>query len=660
MRKYLILLLAVLFTFGCVTDGGGKVKGKTLDVTDFGAVAGDPAFDNAAAFKAAVEKAEAGDEIYVPEGDWYFQTGAFNGRSYKSHIYMKEGVNLRGAGQDLTRIVSKWDEGTNSREKTAVILCLTMSNIVISDLTVTSDTPESSMPDPNDSKFNNFAGTAPVYGIVLDNERPTAPQGNITVTRVTIEKFQRMGIRLRVLNNVLIKDCTLQDATDLGGGGAGYGISIQGIGNGMDLTDSNLDTTNNRVEGCTINGPYIRHGILLQYYAHHNVITGNTLNDTLLDAIDLHGEDEYANEISFNTINNTRAGAGIGVGNSGATHDAAGPDNYIHDNIIDGGKRGIDVLYGTPNTIVENNVIKNLSDMGSTGIHVQDAPGTQVIGNTLENIPLEVLPNDGPNPVDEGWGIKLSYTYKALEPEKGILTGVVVKNNTVTNVMNGMFTEVLGEGCEVDGNEFAGTSKVGYVDNTPNFVVPPISDLITPKTGTFIYPLHDTFITNEARTRVQTASNMKFKASYFDVPYNRMIYFMFDLTEGPADYDKVYLRLSGKSKDGLATVNIHGSTEFVNWNENGLTWENAPFHADQVAIVEDPEGKLDDVTDFTFTAAGQNFNTYYVDITDYLKSLDAPRVTLILSNDGVENMYCEFYSKENKSEKFQPGLVYTK
>ncbi|MDC7222828.1 MAG: right-handed parallel beta-helix repeat-containing protein, partial [Spirochaetales bacterium] len=618
-------------------------------VTDFGAVPNDRSIDNTAAFKAALDSAVAGDEVYVPEGDWYFSTGAYNGKSYKAHVYMKSGVNLRGAGQDLTRLVSLYDERTNAREKTAVILCLTMSDIMISDLTVTSDTDESMMPDPNDSKFNNFAGTAPVYGIVVDNDKPTVSHGNVTLTRLTVEKFQRMGFRIRVVNNVLIKDCTIQNATDLGGGGAGYGISIQGISNGLDLTDSNLDTTANRVEGCTINGPYIRHGILLQYYAHHNVVTGNTIRDTLLDSIDLHGEDEYANEISFNTIINPRAGAGIGVGNSGATHDAAGPDNYIHDNIIDGGRRGIDVLYGTPRTIVENNLIKNLAEASSTGIMVQDAPYTQVKGNILQDIPAA-----------EGWGIKVSYSYKALEPEKGIPVGVQIKDNSFLNVQHGMITEVLGEECLVQGNSFEGNFETEYVDETASFELPPVSDLITPKTGTFLSPAEDTFITNEARTRVQTASNMKFKSSYFDVPYNRMIYFMFDLTEAPEQYEKVYLRLSGKSKDGLAKVNIHGSTDYVTWQEETLTWENALYHADNTAKVEDPNGELSYVTDFTFTAAGQNFNTYYVDITDYLKSLDAPRVTLILSNDEVQDMYCEFYSKENKTERFQPGLVFTK
>jgi hypothetical protein len=658
MRKYLALLSIVLLSFGCSTLG---LKGSTIDVRDFGAVADDMSFDNTPAFQAAIESAEVGDTVFVPQGEWYFSSGAFNGKSYKAHIYMKSGINLKGEGEDLTKIVSLYDERTNAREKTTVILCMTMSDITISDLTVTSNTDESMMPDPNDSKFNNFAGTAPVYGIVVDNEKPIESHGYVTLENLTVEKFQRMGIRIRVVHDVLVKNCTLQNATDLAGGGAGYGISIQGISNGLDLTGSNLDPTNNRVEGCNIVGPYIRHGILLQYYAHDNIITGNTLSETLLDSIDLHGEDEYSNEISFNTIINPRAGAGIGVGNSGATHDASGPNNYIHDNIIEGGRRGIDVLYGTPDTIVENNVIKNLNEMGSTGIHVQDAPGTQIIGNTLESIPAVVIPNDGPNPVTEGYGIQLSYSYKALNPDQGVPVNVIIKNNTIKDAMHSMYTEVLGEGCEVSNNTITGTYKTGYVDNTAHFELPPVSDLILPKTGTFQLPLADTFINNEGPTRVQTQPNMRFKASYFDVPYNRMVYMMFDMTESPDQYDKVYLKLSGKSKDGLATVNIHGSTDYLDWSEDSLTWENALYHAENVAMVQDEAGDLSYVNDFTFTAAGQDFNSYYVDVTDYFKSIgDAPRVTLILSNDEVQNMYCEFYSKEYKTEKYRPGLIFTK
>lgn len=76
------------------------------------------------------------------------------------------------------------------------------------------------------------------------------------------------------------------------------------------------------VEDSTFEGPYLRHGALIQFVAHNNVLRGNTFNGTKLDAIDLHGELEYLNEISGNVITDVLTGAGIGLGNTGVQHPA--------------------------------------------------------------------------------------------------------------------------------------------------------------------------------------------------------------------------------------------------------------------------------------------------------------------------------------------------
>jgi hypothetical protein len=628
-----------------VSPSPNETTGERLNVLDFGAQPDNPEFDNTESFQMAIDAANAGDEVYVPAGEYHFMTASLFNTSYVAHLALKSNVNFIGDGIGETILVSDFDANTNEKYYTAVLVSRTQSDIVISGMTITSDTDDSRMPDPDVSSFNNFVETAPVYGIVVDNDKPTEIHGNVVIENVLVERFQRMGIRIRVVRDVRVSNCIIQNATDLGGGGAGYGISIQGIANGADLTDSNLDPVHNIVENCEIYGPYIRHGILIQYSAHNNLVTNNKLYDTLLDSIDLHGEDEYANEISFNTVTNARSGAGIGLGNSGATHDATGPYNYIHDNTIIGGDRGIDIQYGTENSVIVNNVIKDIETEDATGIFMQNANNSIIRDNSFENI-------DG----SEAYGVKLIYSYNALEPEKGIPDGIQIADNSFTNVTRGVYVDSYTENYIYEGNVFDSSGEYDYLDESALFELPEISDVVIPKYGTIMYPTDDNFITNENRTYVQTQANMKFKASYYDIPYNRMIYLKFDLTDAP-DKDKVYLKISGKSKDGLVTIDIHGTTAYTDWTESSINWENALYHEDQTAKIAD-EDELDYVTDFTFTAVGTEFNTYYIDVTDYIKSIDEQYVTLILSNDQVQDMYCEIYSKEVSADDLKLCLIF--
>ena len=55
-------------------------------------------------------------------------------------------------------------------------------------------------------------------------------------------------------------------------------------------------------------GPAMRHGVLLQYSAHHNLAESNTVVRTTYDAFDLHGEDEYGNELRSNVAENCGEG----------------------------------------------------------------------------------------------------------------------------------------------------------------------------------------------------------------------------------------------------------------------------------------------------------------------------------------------------------------
>ncbi len=622
-----------------------KTTGKQINVLNFGAISNDTTFDNSMSFNKAIESAEPGDEIFIPSGYYYFSEAAIFAKDYVAHISLKSKVNFIGEGSDSTYLISNFNENTNLKYKTTVVLSRTQSDIVISGFTVTSITDDYLLPDPNVSNVNNFVGSAPVYGIVIDNARPTEAHGNVIIDSVVVEKFQRMGIRIRLVRDVRVLNSVVQKATDLGGGGAGYGISIQGKTNGADLTGSTLDTLYNVVENCDIVGPYLRHGILLQYYAHNNLITNNRISDTLLDAIDLHGEDEYSNEISFNTVTNTRRGAAIGIGNSGATHDATGPYNYIHDNTIIGGDRGIDLLYGSTNTIITSNIIKNIEENDATGIFLQNANGTIIRDNIFEKF-------TGENSI----GIKALYSYNALDPASGIPDGLDIRGNSLKSITDGIYVETNTENYTYGNNSFEQISGDYYINDKSNFKLPPISDIVIPKTGNLLLPTDDNFITNENRTYPQTQPNMKLKSSVYDIPYNRMIYMKFDLSEVSLENKKIYLRLTAKSKDGLATVNINGSTEYTDWKEKSLTWEKAKYHKDKVAQTTNNKA-LEYVTDFTFSTVGTEFNTYYVDVTHYIQSLESDIVTLILSNNAIENMYCEVYSKEIKNDDYKLGLI---
>lgn len=622
--------------------------GVQLNVLDFGAVADDPNFDSTESFQKAIDAANPGDEVYIPAGTFYFTTASLQSNSYTAHIVLKSQVNFIGAGMEETILMSKFSGSFNEKYKTTVLLSMSQSDMVISGFSITSDTDDSRLPDPDVSNLNTFVETAPVYGITLDNDKPVQSHGNIVIEDVLVEKYQRMGMRVRTLHDIRVLNCVFQKATDLGGGGAGYGISIQGMSNGTDLTNSNLDTVHNVVEGCTVNGPYMRHGILLQYYAHNNLITNNVIKDTLLDAIDLHGEDEYSNEVSYNEVINTRRGAAIGLGNSGATHDATGPNNYIHHNTITGGDRGIDIIYGTPYTVIAENTITGIDNHDGTGLFIQNGHNTRIINNVISDFSGE-----------ESLGMRILYSYSALEPEVGIPTGYIIKGNTIANIQDGFYIEAHTDDYTYENNTIEEVRGTDYLDENDLFSVPPISDVVIPRIGDILYPSDDNFITNEKPGTAQTQSNMKFKSSYHDVPYNRMVYLKFDLSEMPTNKDNVYLKFTAKSKDGLVTIDIYGSETYTDWSEKDINWNNALYHEPDVAKVLDPNNELDYVTDFTFTTVGTEFNTYYVDVTDYIKNLQGQKVTFILANDQVQNMYCEIYSKDTSADDNKLSLLFS-
>jgi len=625
-----------------------RVSGETIDVTDFGAKADDPNFDNTSAFKEAIESANEGDEIFVPEGSFYFKTFSSSAGGYRAHINLQSFINFRGAGEDKTFIVSNFDTSINENDSSTVIMAFSEESIKISDLTVTSVATE--MPDPDDSSHNNENFDGPKYGITVDNDNPSFVSQNIVIENVTVEKFRRMGVRIKKSRAVTLDQMTFKNALDLGGGGHGYGVSIQGQANGLDFTDTNVDTMFNVVKNSTFEGPYLRHGVIVQYYAHNNLITNNTFDDLLLDSVDLHGEDEYSNEISENTMTNTRRGAGIGVGNSGATHDASGRNNLIINNTIEGGLRGIDVLYGSPSTIIYKNSISNLTAENATGILIEDGPKTKIVGNSINQILGE-----------DSYGIKVMYAYDSYDPSAGVPDEIRITNNTLKSLYRGIYVEAHTDIFMVSDNVFEQNVAYDYLNDNDNFVLPGIDSVVIEKQGVNWLPTDDNFITKEMPDSVQTQKNMKFKGSTTEKPYNRMIYIKFDLTDAPTSHEHVYLKFAAKGKDGKTTFNIYGSKSYTDWTEDTITWNNSLFHDDEYARISyDPEtDDLQKITDFSLVTIGSVFVTYYIDITDYVRSLDSDVFTIIMSNDELQGYYSEVYSKEQTAVNQQLMIVFS-
>ncbi|MBN2696762.1 MAG: hypothetical protein JXR38_04405 [Bacilli bacterium] len=628
--------------------------GITLDVTAFGAIPDDPSFNNYFAFKDAIDAALPGDEVYVPGGTYYF-TGSKPIEGYYTHIDLKSGIIFRGAGELETTLVSVFSETSNQTRETTVISVINASNISLSGFTITSLTDDADLPDPNNSGLISNVFSAPKYGITIDSPRTITSSDdqshNVVVRDITIEKFQRMGIRLRLSREVLVDGVSFQKAVNLGGGGAGYGISIQGSGYNTDWTGTAKDSVWNVVRNSNFVGPWLRHGVVIQYHSHNNLIDQNSFKDLLLDSIDMHGEDEYSNEIRYNLVENTRQGAGVGVGNSGATHDASGRNNFIHHNTIDGGLRGIDVLYGSPQTVIFANLIRNLDSSRSVGVLLSDAPYTYIVQNEFVNILGD----------SEGVGIKINYAYYSLDPTRGIPDHIWILSNHFNTLAKGIFVETHGDDFFVSGNTFAQIEDYEFQSTRASFIIPEASELMIPKYGFELVAMESNFITTEDPNGVQSQKNMKFKATLSEPSYNRMIFAKFDLTEVPT-YTNVYLCFTAKAQEGMPTINIWGSTSYLDWSMTTITWNNSRLHESFVAktLYDDEVDNLTKIVDFTFPIAVYAFNTYYVDITDYiLNVLDNPEFTMVMSNDAIEGVYMEVYNHLQTSTNQHLRLIFT-
>jgi nitrous oxidase accessory protein NosD len=317
------------------------VSGRSLDVRSYGATPNNSADDDAPAIRAAISAARAGDEVLLPGGTLHLKSGQIN---------LKTGVSLRGQGRGATVL------GAMYSSLTAVIYVPAgATNLRISDFAVrrVSGSYDAAVRLGN-GRWDSNNSTYPIVS-------------RVAIEGLLVEGHRRMGILLENTQHVLVRDNIVRAATALGGGGSGYGVSI------------NFDrSSNNWVTGNQV-GPTIRHAYLLAYRAHHNLLEHNTATGTTQDAFDLHGEDEYSNELRHNTVTDCQrldpatgaltypAGFGLGevpaAGSAGMNyHDVTGPHNWIHHNTVRGCYAGVR-SNNTNYTYIEDNVLHD-NDVG--------------------------------------------------------------------------------------------------------------------------------------------------------------------------------------------------------------------------------------------------------------------------------------------------------
>ncbi|RHW35892.1 hypothetical protein D1B33_12405 [Lysinibacillus yapensis] len=410
----------------------GPAKGRTLDVTEFGANPEPDSNDDAAAIRAALDAAEPGDEVLLPAGTYDLRST--DPADESANIVLKSGVDLRGEGQENTVLLTSFDGEDDSR----VIRGSGINDVIVADFTITSRYEGPLGDDPDDGD----ASGGPMYGIYLGAHKGQA-SSEILVENVSIRKFERHGISVKNSREVTLSGNYISEATAVGPGGQGYGIAIEGSADQHDPDASN-DSRHNVVIGNTFDGKHLRHAILLQFPTHNNLVANNTIVGSHLDAIDLHGEGEYLNEVRENTVIGGQK-AGIALGNSGGSknkHDATGPGNWVHSNNLIGNREGILVILGTPETLIENNRI-TAKDDSKTGIEVRNGPGTKVQGNQITG------------GTDEFWAIRLKEDRGTEGRGKGIPSDIRIKSNVIRQAANGIRIDA-GQNLKVVENDVYG------------------------------------------------------------------------------------------------------------------------------------------------------------------------------------------------------------
>lgn len=642
--------------------------GNRINVIMYGAKANDPEFDNTTAVEQALNAAKEGDCIYFPAGRYYFSTNTLS-TPYFAHIYVYiSNINITGAGKDSTFLVSQFDAETNTSKTTATLAVINASNVTISGLSFTAEVPDDKMPTDLDTSMNNPEGNqyAPNSQIAVLNTDPISATKNVVIKDCKISYFQENGVLLRRTQDCRVTNCEISDATDIGGGGAGYGILVCGNGfESFSMVGSNMDCRYNLIDNNTLKGPYLRHAIILSYVAHNNVIYNNTINGCQDEPLDLHGEDEFLNVFTQNRVTNV-AKTAIGLGNPGSTHDATGPGNVIYGNIVENSNGGIQISYGTPDTQIYNNQFKNLKE-NSTAINISYGPNTSIRNNVIENIEGSSI------------GISVYYSYVWNDPSLGLYT-VDIQSNTITNVDTAMYFEAYRSGTKIKNNSFTNCSN-GIVSDLASFEMPEASNYFNEVEGTAVYPTQEGNINRgNYDSTINPVGYYYFKGSHEEPLLNRVIFEEYTIDKSLLDSsNKVYLRITTTSKNAKQHF-FFWAAEDLEWDSTELTWGNAPYINNPTnnpqlpwdstgeypisvypygSQIYDPNKECTLITELECVAVNDSFLTYYIDVTDFMKNkLTSDNFTIIMTNETMDAAYSSVRNMNGNAESVWPCLIF--
>ncbi|SDM26745.1 DUF7594 domain-containing protein [Sediminibacillus halophilus] len=623
------------------------VTGKTIHVTDFGADLRDNSNDDTLAINAAIQAAEPGDEVYFPNGTYNLKGTMEN--DFTSHIYLKDEVNLRGETKTGVLLISDFDmrEVPNSKVMTAY----GKKDLTISNLTITSTFDGNYSENPSE---NNPDRGGPAYGIFIADSAGQ-PSHHITVSNITIEKFQRMGVRIEKSNRNTVEHATFKNATDVGGGGAGYGVGIQGI-QGIDRLGHANDTYFNVVKNSHFEGPYLRHGTLIQNYAHNNLVEHNTYQGVIHDAVDLHGQREYLNEIRHNHLDDIPRG-GIGVGNTGGTppnsHSASGSGNYIHHNTLKDTRDGIIVMMGSPGTVIENNKIMHTSTPpNAKGIYLLNAPGTLVKNNKIVN-----------NNAEGFWGIFIAEDDGDTRnggKGAGIPKNILVEKNKLIGNTNGIRVEA-GKEITIKDNIIRRTAGEDYInligdESISQALVPSDDALIDFEKPDVNYGVMD-------QDLIDTGDPDRNFYKYFNIKQNsagskgRMALYQFDLHD-LEEIESAELQLTGKTGSNTSSVTLAVYGILNNeWQEDTITWRSAPnVGSEKVEIT----GIGDSAFYLGAITVDQSEPTLHeLDVTAFVEEYGTEAISFLVADIQGQNGNVNIYSKEETNETRSPALYIT-
>ncbi len=593
--------------------------GKVLNVLDFGASTEDDGQDDAAAIRRAIEAADYNDVVYFPNGHYQLTSSSHD---TASHLMLKSGITLRGESEQGVLLVSDYAQnyGEHTVSEGMVLRIAGMNNIHITQMTITASWD---LQYPTSTTVANEFRGGPKTAILISAAQGIA-SSNITIDHVTVEKFQRAGIHIRQSHDVVVDHATLRNATDISDGGSGYGVSIEGKPKESRLGRED-DSYFNVVRNSRFEGPYLRHGVIMQFWTHNNLVHDNYFDQIRLDAVDLHGEDEYMNEIRNNYFFGGGE-AGVGVGNTGASHDAAGPGNYIHHNQFENIERyGVQVYLGSPDTVIEHNQFFGFTRKDSHAIRLKNAPGTIVRGNMIQN-----------NLAENFWGIRVIYDIGdpgANGNGSGEPTNIAIRDNIITGNTNGVEIEA-GSRIRLVDNTINNNKNIDYRNQvTHTNETEPSADVTVRK--------NEEISNGQSKTLIVKGGNDN---------STRMTYMKFPIiSDAIEDVASVELHLFGRASEADSSIEVVSNDVYAvslsDWEEDEMLWtverDNRPMLGEKIA-------------EAVFQNNGED-QWYRIDVTDYVAQAIENKEDIIslamVQPAAAKGYWTQFNSREHEQNK---------